>query len=176
MNIDLRNGFSLTEFRPDDAAAIVECLVDKEIYENTLRIPFPYTPADAEHWLGLVAASSDARGQPVDFALHNEAGRVVGALGLDLPSLTGQSRAEIGYWLAKPYWGRGLMTAAVRAVCQHGFEALGLAKITAHVFAWNDTSARVLLKCGFEQEGFCRRHFVKDGQFIDVKLFGLLRP
>jgi [ribosomal protein S5]-alanine N-acetyltransferase len=176
MNIDLETGFSLTEFRPDDADALVECLVDKEIHDRTLRIPFPYTPADAERWLGEIAATTKENGQPRQFALRNEAGRAVGAVGLEGAKLGESPRAEIGYWLAKPFWGRGLMTTAARAVCRHGFAAMGLAKITAHVFSWNDASARVLLKCGFEQEGFCRRHFLKDGQFIDVKLFGLLRP
>ncbi len=176
MNVNLENGYSLTEFRADDAEALVECLADKEVYDRTLRIPFPYTSTDAERWLGEIAVTTEENGQPRQFALRNEAGRVVGAVGLEGAKLGESPRAEIGYWLAKPYWGRGLMTVAARAVCRHGFEAMGLAKITAHVFSWNDASARVLVKCGFEQEGFCRRHFFKDGQFIDVKLFGLLGP
>ena len=48
-------------------------------------------------------------------------------------------------------------------------------KIIAHVFTHNPASARVLEKCGFQQEGFLRKHFLKDGQFIDARLFGLLR-
>ena len=67
------------------------------------------------------------------------------------------------------------MTAVVRRVCHHAFEEFGLAKITAHVFADNPASARVLEKCGFEQEGYLRRHFQKDGQLLDGRLFGLLK-
>jgi len=62
-----------------------------------------------------------------------------------------------------------------RRVCGHAFEEFGLVKITAHVFPHNPASARVLEKCGFQQEGFLRQHFLKDGRFIDVRLFGLLR-
>ena len=67
------------------------------------------------------------------------------------------------------------MTAVVQRVCRHAFEEFGLAKITAHVFPHNPASARVLEKCGFQQEGFLRKHFLKDGQFVDARLFGLLR-
>ena len=67
------------------------------------------------------------------------------------------------------------MTAVVRRVCRHAFEDFGLAKITAHVFSHNPASARVLEKCGFQQEGLLRKHFLKDGSFIDARLFALLQ-
>ena len=51
----------------------------------------------------------------------------------------------------------------------------GLAKITAHVFSFNDASARVLEKCGFELEGYLKKHFLKDEEFIDAKAYGLVR-
>lgn len=84
-------------------------------------------------------------------------------------------RAEVGYWLAKPFWGRGIMTAVVRRLCRHAFDEYGLAKITAQVSLHNPASARVLEKCGFQQEGCLRKHFLKDGRFIDARLFALLR-
>ena len=67
------------------------------------------------------------------------------------------------------------MTEVVHRVCQHAFEEFGLVKIIAHVVTHNPASARVLEKCGYVQEGLLRKHFLKDGQFIDVKLFALLR-
>ena len=84
-------------------------------------------------------------------------------------------RAEVGYWLAKPLWGQGITTAIVQRVCQNAFEEFDLVKIIDHVVTHNPASARVLEKCGFVQEGLLRKHFLKDGQFIDVKLFALLR-
>jgi RimJ/RimL family protein N-acetyltransferase len=67
------------------------------------------------------------------------------------------------------------MTAVVGRLCRHAFEELGLAKITAHVFVFNPASARVLQKCGFQEEGYLRKHYLKDGAFIDARLFALLR-
>jgi RimJ/RimL family protein N-acetyltransferase len=60
-------------------------------------------------------------------------------------------------------------------LCQHAFDEFGPVKITAHVFAHNRASARVLEKCGFQEEGFLRKHFVKDGEFLDARLFAMLR-
>ena len=67
------------------------------------------------------------------------------------------------------------MTTVVQRLCQHAFEEFALVKITAHVFLHNPASARVLEKCGFQQEGFLRKHFLKDGRFIDAMLFALLK-
>jgi RimJ/RimL family protein N-acetyltransferase len=63
----------------------------------------------------------------------------------------------------------------VQRVCRHAFEEFGLVKVTAHVFSHNPASARVLEKCGFQEEGYLRKHFLKDGRFIVVRLFALLR-
>ena len=67
------------------------------------------------------------------------------------------------------------MTAVVQRVCQHAFDEFGLVKITAHVFPHNPASARVLERCDFQQEGFLRRHLFKDSQFLDARLFALLK-
>jgi RimJ/RimL family protein N-acetyltransferase len=175
MQHDIADGIRLTEFQRSDADILVEYLDDMQIYNHTLRIPHPYAGADAERWLGIVEKAAEQNGQPVNWAIRNEAGRAIGGVGLD-GLIIGQShRAEIGYWLAKPFWGRGIMTAAAKAVCQHAFENLGIVKVQAHVFSFNTASARVLEKCGFELEGYLRKQFVKDGRYIDAKVYGLVR-
>ena len=96
----------------------------------------------------------------------------VGFTGLE----SGKSHcSEIGYWLARPFWGRGIMTAVLHKAIELGFERLGLVKLTAHVFAGNVASARVLQKCGFLQEGFLRKHYLKDGKYLDAMAYGLVR-
>jgi ribosomal-protein-alanine N-acetyltransferase len=67
------------------------------------------------------------------------------------------------------------MTAVVQRACRHSFEEFGLEKITAHVYSLNTASARLPEKCGFHEEGFLRKHFPKDGQFLDARLFALLK-
>src|SRR5262245_32094838 len=165
----------LSEFCSSDKDALIQHLNDRDIYDRTLRIPFPYSGADADEWLELVAKITQQQGYPVQWAIRSADGALIGGCGFDGFQGGKSHQAEIGYWLAKPFWSRGIMTVVVKRVCHHAFEKFGLAKITAHVFSHNPASARVLEKCGFQEEGFLRKHFLKDGQFIDARLFALLR-
>jgi ribosomal-protein-alanine N-acetyltransferase len=175
MKISVNDHVHLSEFRPSDKTALIEHLNDRDIYDRTLRIPFPYTETDADAFLARVANATEQQGRPVHFAIRTGEDALIGGCGLNDFEIGKSHRAEVGYWLAKPLWGQGIMTAVVQRVCQHAFEDFGLAKIIAHVSTMNPASARVLEKCGFQQEGFLRQHFVKDGQFLDARLFGLLR-
>jgi [ribosomal protein S5]-alanine N-acetyltransferase len=174
MKIVVNDQVHLSKFRSSDKPALVQNLNDRDIYERTLRIPFPYTDASADEWLSHYVKATDQHGQPAHFAIRTGDDALIGGCGLNDFEIGKSHRAEVGYWLAKPFWGRGIMTAVIQRLCQHAFEEFGLVKIIAHVAMHNPASARVLEKCGFVQEGLLRKHFLKDGQFIDVKLFGLL--
>lgn len=175
MNIIINEKCSLTEFRSSDKPALVEHLRDKEIYDRTLRIPYPYTEKDADEWQGIVAKTTQQQRRPVHFAIRTVGDFLIGGCGFDGFQVGKSHRAEIGYWIAKPFWGQGIMTAVVQRLCQHGFEECGLVKVTAHVFAMNPASARVLEKCGFEQEGYLKKHYLKDGQYLDARLYARFR-
>ena len=175
MRIVVNDQVLLTDFRASDKPALIQHLNDRDIYDRTLRIPFPYTDAAADDWLALVAKITNQQGRPVHFAIRSADDTLIGGCGFDGFQIGKSHRGEVGYWLAKPYRGRGIMTTVVQRVCHHAFEEFGLAKITAHVFTHNPASARVLEKCGFQEEGFLRKHFLKDGQFMDARLLGLLK-
>lgn len=175
MTILVNQQIHLSEFRLSDKFALLEHLQERDIYDRTLRIPFPYTDADADEWLALAAKTTKQQGGPVHWAIRTPDDFLIGGCGFDGFQVGKSHRAEIGYWLAKPFWGQGIMTAIVHRLCQHAFEEFGLVKITAHVFIHNAASARVLEKCGFQQEGPLRRHFLKGGQFMDARLFALLK-
>jgi RimJ/RimL family protein N-acetyltransferase len=175
MKIVVNDQVQISEFRASDRPALVQHLNDRDIYDRTLRIPFPYTDASADEWLALVAKITEQQDQQVHFAIRSGDDALIGGCGFDGFQVGKSHRAEVGYWLAKPCWSQGIMTAVVERVCRHAFEEFGLVKITAHVFSHNPASARVLEKCGFQEEGFLRKHFLKDCQFIDARLFGLVR-
>ena len=84
-------------------------------------------------------------------------------------------RAELGYWLGRPYWGQGYCTEAVRAVLDFGFGQLGLNRIFACHFARNPASGRVMQKAGMSREGCLRRHAKKWDAFEDVEIYAVLR-
>src|ERR1043166_5754290 len=142
MKIPVNEQVHLSEFRASDQAAYVEHLNEKEIYDRTLRIPYPYTEADFQEWLKTVEKTTQQQGRPVQWAIRNAEDSLIGGCGFNDFQLGKSHRAEIGYWLAKPYWGRGIMTAVVRIACEFAFAEFGLVKIVAHVFADNAGSAR----------------------------------
>ena len=175
MKISVNDQIHLSEILPTDQAACLEHFKEKEIYDRTLRIPYPYTEADFRAWMEIVEKATRQQGQPVHWAIRNEVDYLIGGCGFDSLQVGKSHRAEIGYWLAKPYWGRGIMSAVVRKACAFAFAEFGLVKIVAHVFADNAASAKVLEKCGFVQEGFLRKHFLKDGKYLDARLFALVK-
>jgi ribosomal-protein-alanine N-acetyltransferase len=173
VRIKIKDRIHLSEIRPTDKSAFVEHLNNKDIYDCTLRIPYPYAESDAEYFIGIAAEATAKHGHPVHFAIRDESEQLIGGCGFD--GLSYGHRAEIGYWLAKPLWGQGIMTDVVRSACAFAIEEWKLVRITAHVFVSNKASARVLEKSGFEFEGLLRKHHKKDGKFLDSKLYALVK-
>lgn len=171
MNLTLPGGCTVTHYRHEDREAIVANLQDGLVQPTLLLIPFPYTEAHADEWLSL-AVPPDGALSANNWAIRDATGRQIGGIGFS-PSAKGQAHAaELGYWLAADYWGRGIATEAVQAVCDYGFQHLGLARITAAIFTGNDASARVLEKCGFTLEApLQRKLYRKNGEFIDATLY-----
>lgn len=167
----IQNDFYLSEITDADKPAFIEHFKEKEIYNNTLRIPFPYTQEDADSWIEWTTTETKSLGRPINFAIRRRDGYLIGGIGFHGYDLDEPHRAELGYWLAKPYWKNGIMTEAVKSMCHYAFEELGLARLTAHVFHFNFGSARVLEKAGFQLEGYLRNHYSKDGQIFDGKLY-----
>lgn len=84
-------------------------------------------------------------------------------------------RAEIGYVLNRGYWGRGLMTEAMRAVIQYAFDEVGLHRLEADTDPANAASLRLLEKLGFRQEGLFRERWRVYGEWQDSVMLGLLK-
>ncbi len=173
--LELSDGFSLSPLDWSDQDALVEHLQVREIAQNTLRIPYPYTSADAETWLEQRISHRQEQPTPVTFAVRNPDGRLIGVVGAEDHEVGTSHRANLGYWLAQPYWGRGLMTNAVQRYVRYAFGPLGLARLTAEVLPWNEASCRVLEKTGFRYEGRLRNHHEKNGVLVDALHYGLLR-
>jgi RimJ/RimL family protein N-acetyltransferase len=157
-----------------DREAYVAELNEEGIYENTLRIPRPYTFADADEWIAMCRRQSDADGQSWSWAIRDRDGRLSGGVGY-VGGIELGHKAEIGYWLAKRLWGRGIMTRVVRVFCDRAEREHGLVRITGNVFAENVASARVLEKSGFEFEALARNHYRKDGRIFDGRLYARIR-
>ncbi len=152
-----------------DAHELQRLVSDREIAAGTLTIPHPYPPDAALQWIRRQAEREDGLSFAVE--LVKEAA-VVGAISLELEPE--HRRAELGYWIGRPHWGRGYATEAARLVLDHGFGALRLNRIYAFHFSNNPASGRVLQKLGMAHEGRRRAHTLKWGEFLDSECYGVL--
>ncbi len=170
MQIELPQG-TLRPWHPDDVGALVRHADNRNIWRNVRdRFPHPYTAEAAAMWVHI--ANENPAEPAFAIAVNGEA---VGGIGLILGEDIDRRSAEIGYWLSEEFWGRGIATAAVRALSEYAFAQFDLARIWACVFEWNPGSMRVLEKAGFTREGILRRAATKDGQTIDVVLYAMIR-
>jgi RimJ/RimL family protein N-acetyltransferase len=162
----------LRSFENEDIPAIVRLAGAKQIAATTLMIPHPYAEDDARNF--LAKANEDfTEGLSAIFAISILPGHeLCGAVGLHIAD--SHKRAELGYWIGIPYWGRGFATEAAGAAVAFGFETLGLHRIYAHHFSENTASQRVLEKIGMRHEGRSREHVQKWDRFIDVENYGIL--
>ncbi len=80
-------------------------------------------------------------------------------------------KASISYFLSPEYWGKGLMTEAMQAVLNYGFEILELNRIDAQVMIGNEQSVKLLLRCGFSYEALLRDFLCRDDRYYDVELY-----
>ena len=163
----------LRALAPADAPAIQRLAGDRDVAATTLRIPHPYADGYATEWINRTTEKFRA-GTGVTFAITiRGAGEFIGAAGLMLT--LEHERAELGYWIGKPFWNRGYATEAARAVVAYGFEHRGLHRIHACYFAENPQSGRVLEKSGMRPEGVLRRHVKKWDVFHDLQYCAVLR-
>jgi ribosomal-protein-alanine N-acetyltransferase len=175
LEIKVREGVSLTGIRQTDKPALLEHLSAPHVYKTTLNIPYPYTAEDADWWIKKRIDHTERVGQEVSFAIRDAQHKLIGIVSADGLAPGTTHKAEIGYWLAEPYWKQGIMTDAVRAYVAYAFGELQVLRLTAHVFEFNAGSARVLEKNGFKLEGRLRKHFRKGGELLDARIYGLLK-
>ena len=170
MNIDI-DRYAIRSLRADDAAALARHANNHEIWlAMTDSFPHPYRLADAERWLALMV---DQKPETC-FAIADDEG-LIGGVGLILGEDVYRTCAKLGYWLAQPYWGRGIATQVTVAMTRWGFQTFDLERIEAEVFDWNVASARVLEKAGYVLESRQRNKIVKDGELFDALLYVQLR-
>lgn len=172
--IRVNDDIDLTPIVPDDHSAYLKHLNQTTAFHERMGLmPYPYTDIDAEQWLSKVAVESLEHNHCRNWAIRTSGGELIGGAGL--VDIGKHEKAEIGYWLAEPYWGRGIMTDVVRCLSNYAFEQYQLRRIYARAFTSNPASARVLEKAGFEHEGTLRSHVFRDGKSYDVAFFGLMR-
>ncbi len=155
-----------------DSDAIYALVRSKAIAENTF-VPVPYPPEAAEEFTRTRRELWQNDEAYVFGVIERESGRFAGCMGLH-PAHE-HFRAEVGYWIGEPFWGRGLATEALRLVIAFGFETLKLNRIEAGHFDMNIASGRVMQKANMRYEGLRRQVVWHRDRFRDLHWRVILR-
>ena len=169
MNIEF-NGYMIRDWRLEDAPHLAKYADNRKIWIN-LRdgFPSPYTIRDAECFL----ARSIKLEPPTVFAIATPK-EAIGSIGVSIGKDVHRFTAEMGYWLAEPFWNMGIMTAAIRNLIAYLFATHKLHRIYAEPYLTNPASARVLEKAGFICEGILKGNAFKNGLVLDQWLYAIV--
>lgn len=167
MNIEIRT------WKIDDVESLAKVLNNRKIQDN-LRdgLPFPYTVSDAKDFIS--AMLSDDCNKTYAWAITVD-DIAVGSIGVFRKDNVHRHTAEVGYYVTEEYWGKGVMTEAVKKACCYIFDNTDIIRIFADPYDFNLASCRVLEKAGFVYEGTLRKNAVKNGQVVDMKMYAITK-
>jgi [ribosomal protein S5]-alanine N-acetyltransferase len=134
----------------------------------TNMFPHPYNTADAKKFIEMVSQH-----QPTQVFTIEVNGRASGGIGLFPQSDIMCKNAEMGYWLAEPLWGKGIITNAIKQMLEYGFKTWDITRIYARPFGSNTGSQKALEKAGFTLEGRFEKTIFKNGEFEDELVYAI---
>ncbi len=163
--------FTLRPFTLDDLDSLVRSANNPKIARNlTNKFPYPYTEENGRDFLNFATQT-----KPVNIFAIDIGGSAVGGIGLH-PQFDIQSKnAELGYWLAEPYWNKGIITRAIPQMVDYGFKNFDITRIFARPFGTNKASQHVLEKTGFVLEAKIEKALFKNGEFGDELIYAVRR-
>ena len=150
----------------EDAPSLFQAICDERVVRNLAQAPWPYTFEHAETFLARERDPKDIT--LLIFLRTAGAPRLVGGIGVHR---TESGEDELGYWIARPFWGRGIATEAGRAVIANARDTLRIRRLVSGHFLDNPASGRVLAKLGFRPVGTERRYSAGRGAELPCRLF-----
>lgn len=172
LEIKFLNGqYLIREFQINDIDALVKYANNYEIFRWVKdNFPYPYTKKDAEEWIAFSKNSNDG----LNYAIANSI-EAIGGIGVRFKEDVYRFSWEIGYWLGEPFWGKGIMTEAVKVFSKYIFNRYNIRSLIANVYEGNTASMKVLKKAGYKLDGVIRKAVFKEKVFRDLYVYSLLR-
>jgi RimJ/RimL family protein N-acetyltransferase len=163
--------FTLRGWKTKDAVPLQKHADNTNISDFLLdRFPSPYTMDDAVNWVSTMQRQNPLTNFVI--AVNDE---LVGVIGLELRHDVYRKSPLLGYWISEAWWGRGIMTEAVKLVSQYAFTHLDVIRIQAGILANNPKSMRVMEKAGFTKEGILKNSIIKKGVILDEHIYAFLK-
>ncbi len=171
---------ALRPFRPHDGPAVEKFAGDWDVARMTTKIPHPYPAGAGQAWIAAhAAARRDGSNYPFAVTCENELVGCVGLNNLERGSWgqrvpDDRTTVELGYWIGRPFWGRGFATEARAAAIEFAFDWLGKTHLVAGCFKDNACSRRVLEKHGFAVDGSRMLRSAAQGRDVECTLMAPL--
>lgn len=154
---------------PADADVLNELFNDHGV-RSGIGMPLPQPVESFQEWISTARSAPDHLNLAIERLEGPDTVGMCDLMKIELPTRT----ATLGIWIARPWWGAGYGTDAVRTISRFGFEHMNLHRITLHVNADNDQAIRAYEKVGFTHEGRLREATFVHGGRIDELVMGLL--
>jgi RimJ/RimL family protein N-acetyltransferase len=166
--------FILRPFSEADSKRVQILAGNPLIAATTGAVPHPYKDGMAEAWISQ-HQERFSKGTSHVFAITlKTTGELVGCI--DLLEISKENRrAEMGYWVGVDFWNQGICTEAGHALLHYAFHSLNLNRVQARHMSSNPASGKVMQKLGMKHEGCLRQHMMKNGEFVDIEVYGILR-
>lgn len=159
-------------FRPwhiNDLNDLVTLANNKNIAQFMADVfPHPYTAENGKTFIDFANSKSNSR---IFAIIVNN--KIVGSIGLHIQADILKKNAEIGYWLAEEYWGKGIMTKAINQMVVYGFDNLDIVRIFARIYGTNNASQKVIEKANFKLEGKFEKTIYKNNEFLDELIYAI---
>ena len=163
--------FKLRPWTMNDLDSLVQNANNWKIAKfMTDQFPSPYTLEDGKSFIEFASKENPIHIFAIDI---NE--QAVGAIGIHPQSDIHKKSAELGYWLAEPFWGHGIISRAVKDMVDFAFKTYDINRVFARPFGTNKASQKVLEKAGFTLEGKFEKTLFKGGEYLDELIYAIRR-
>ena len=163
--------FQLRPWASTDLVSLVRYANNPNIAKFMMDgFPHPYTEDNGKAFIAF--ATKD---DPIHIFAIDVNGEAVGGIGIHPQADVQRKNAELGYWLAEPFWGKGIITNAIKQLVEFGFKTYDINRIFARPYGTNIGSQKVLEKTGFVLEGRFEKTIFKNGEFLDELVYAVRR-
>jgi len=161
----------LRKMQISDFPDLVKYAGNKKISDQIINIPYPYTDEDAIERMHIVNQGLKTRQRYIFAITLQGQDNLIGEIGLHIERAN--NAAQIGYWVAEPWWGQGIATEALALILRFGFQELKLHKIYATHYPENPSSAKVMIKNNMIKEAELKDHYLIDGVYRSIVQYRL---
>ena len=166
-------GFILRKWKESDAESIAQNANNEKIAGNLRNVfPYPYTIEDAKSFIDMCINTDESKNLLYAIEIN---GKAVGSIGVFVKDDVYCRSGEIGYWLGEDYWGKGIMSEAIRRTCTEAFKRFDIIRIYAEPYAYNTGSRKALEKAGFSLEGVLKSSVYKNGIVFDSCVYAIIQ-